>query len=891
MSIRNLEYLFHPKSIAVIGASNRAKSVGHAVMRNLLTGGFAGPIMPVNPKYQSVAGVLSYRDVSSLPHPADLAVICTPPATVPDLIRDLGEHGARAAIVITAGLKYAKTADGRSLEQAMLDAARPYLLRILGGNCLGILIPGMGLNASFAHIPALPGKVALIHQSGALCTALLDWATSNGIGFSHFVSIGDRADVDFGDTLDYLGGDPSAQAILMYVEAISQARKFMSAARAAARNKPVILIKAGRAEEGARAAASHTGSMMGADEVYDAAFRRAGLLRVFATREMFDAAETLASANRFRGPRMAIVTNGGGPGVIATDALMLNGGSLAVLQAESVARLDEVLPPTWSRANPIDIIGDADGERYAAALKIVLADQNVDTVLVLHSPTAVVSSDEAALGVVNAIKEIGKTGMVSASWLGGNTVAHARRLLTDAGIPNYDTPDEAVQAFLQVAEYHCNQELLMETPPSMSELFVPDIVGARAVIEAVLAEARATLTEPEAKAVLAAYGIPTVETRIARTPDAARRVAEEIDLPVALKVLAEGISHKSDVGGVVLDLATASEVETAAAAMIERVARFRPDVTDVAFTVQKMARRPGAHELIVGVATDPIFGPVIMFGEGGTAVEVIGDKAVALPPLNLKLARELIGSTRVAKRLRGYRDRPPAAPEAIERALVQIAQLAADIPEIVEVDINPLLADEHGILALDARIHVNRADTRGAERLAIRPYPQALEARIDLDGLDLLLRPIRPEDEPMHKVFVNGLDPQDIRFRFFGMVRDFPHSQMARLTQIDYDREMAFIAMEEGSAGKQTVGVVRTVCDPDNVNAEFAIVVSSQLKGRGLGHALLSKMIDYCRGRGTQFMIGEVLSDNKRMLHLAQSLGFELNKEPDAPVMRVCLKL
>ncbi len=891
MSIRNLEYLFHPKAIAVIGASNRDKSVGRAVMRNLLTGGFAGPIMPVNPKHQSVAGVLSYPDVDSLPHAADLAVICTPPATVPGLIKDLGDHGARAAIVITAGLKHAHTEDGRTLEQAMLDAARPHLLRILGGNCLGILIPGIGLNASFAHIPALPGKVALIHQSGALCTALLDWATSNGIGFSHFVSIGDRADVDFGDALDYLGGDPTAQAILMYIEAISQPRKFMSAARAAARNKPVILIKAGRAEEGARAAASHTGSMMGADEVYDAAFRRAGLLRVFTTREMFDAVETLASANRFHGRRMAILTNGGGPGVIATDALALGGGSLAGLQPETIARLDQILPATWSRANPIDIIGDADGDRYAAALKIVLGDENVDTVLVLHAPTAVVSSDHAAAGVVGAIEELEKRGMVSASWLGGDTVAHARRILTDAGIPNYDTPDEAVRAFLHVAEYHSNQKLLMETPPSMSELFVPDIARARAVVDAALSETRDTLTEPEAKAVLDAYGIPTVETRIAPTPEAARRVAEEIDLPVALKVLAEGISHKSDVGGVVLDLATASEVETAATAMIQRVARFRPDVTDVAFTVQKMARRPGAHELIVGVATDPVFGPVVMFGEGGTAVEVIGDKAVALPPLNLKLARELIECTRVAKRLRGYRDRPPADLEAIQRALVQIAQLTADMPEIVEVDINPLLADERGILALDARIHVTPSDTRGAQRLAIRPYPKDLEERIRLDGLELLARPIRPEDEPMHKVFVDGLDPQDIRFRFFGMVRDFPHSQMARLTQIDYDREMAFIAIHEAPQGKKTVGVVRTVCDPDNVAAEFAIVVSSQLKGRGLGRALLSKMIEYCRGRGTQCMIGEVLCENERMLHLAESLGFELRREADAPVIRVSLKL
>ncbi len=889
MSTRNLDYLFRPRSITVIGASNRERSVGYAVMRNLLTGGFGGPIMPVNPKYQSVAGVLSYPDVARLPHTADLAVVCTPPHTVPGLIAELGARGTRAAVVITAGLKHEKEND-RSLQQAMLDAARPHLLRILGGNCLGILVPGVGINASFAHIPALPGKVALIHQSGALCTALLDWATSNGIGFSHFVSIGDSADVDFGDTLDYLGGDPSAKAILMYVEAISQARKFMSAARAAARNKPVILIKAGRAEEGARAAASHTGAMMGADDVYDAAFRRAGLLRVFTTREMFDAVETLASANRFRGSRMAILTNGGGPGVIATDTLALGGGTFAELETTTVERLNEVLPATWSKANPIDIIGDADGARYAAALKILLTDDNVDAVLVLHSPTAVVDSDDAAAGVLTAIEEMDKPGRVSASWLGGDTVMRARRLLTDAGVPNYDTPDEAVRAFLQVEEYHRNQEMLMETPPSMSDLFTCDTAVARRIVNDVLAEERHTLTEPEAKTVLDAYGIPTVETRIASSPEEAAQLAEEIGLPVALKVLAEQITHKSDVGGVVLDLTTAADVKMAAAAMVQRVARFRPDVSDIAFTVQQMARRPGAHELIVGVATDPVFGPVVMFGQGGTAVEVIGDRAVTLPPLNLKLARELVTSTRVANLLRGYRDRPPADLDAIQRCLVQIAQLVADFPELTEVDINPLMADEHGILALDARMVVHRTEIRGTEHLAIRPYPKGLEERITLDDLDLLLRPIRPEDEPMHRQFFDALDVEDVRFRFFGMVRDFPHSQMARLTQIDYDREMAFIAVPADTQDR-TLGVVRTVCDPDNINAEFAIVVCSALKGRGMGRALLDKMVDYCRARGTRRLIGEVLSENERMLNLAHSMGFEMQPEEDGSVVRVRLNL
>jgi len=889
MSVRNLEHLFHPQSIAVVGASNRQNSVGRAVMRNLLTSDFSGTVMPVNPKRTSVTGVLAYPDVTRLPQTPDLAIVCTPPRTVPGIIEALGKHGTRAAIVLTAGLRRAKADDGRTLEQAMLDAARPHLLRILGGNCLGILVPGLNLNASFSHIPALPGRVALIHQSGALCTALLDWATSSGIGFSHFVSIGDSADIDFGDVLDYLGSEPAAHAILMYVEAISQARKFMSAARAAARNKPVILIKAGRVEEGALAAASHTGAMMGSDDVYDAAIRRAGMLRVFSTREMFDAVETLAAIPRFKSDRLAILTNGGGPGVIATDALVMDGGKLARLGDATIERLDTVLPANWSRRNPIDIIGDADGERYAAALEVVLEDDNVETVLVLHSPTAVVSSDEAAQGVVRVAAGDQRHGRVLASWLGGDTVANGRRLLTEAGIPNYDTPDEAVRAFMHIVRYQRNQELLMETPTSMPEAYAPDVDTVRAAINQALADGRDTLTETEAKDVIAAYGVPIVATRVADTPEAAAGTAGEIGFPVALKIHSETITHKSDVGGVVLDLDSEQEVLHAARNMSARVRDTYPDIDDFGFTVQPMARKPGAHELIIGTATDPVFGPVVLFGEGGTAVELIDDKSLALPPLNMKLARELIESTRVARRLRGYRDRPGADLEGIAAALVRISRLVADIPEIVELDINPLVASKDGVLALDARIRVAATDEDGANRLAIRPYPKQLEEWIRLGDRDLLLRPIRPEDEPMHKAFIDQLAPDDIRFRFFGMVRYFPHTQLARLTQIDYDREMAFIAVDMDAA--QTLGVVRTVCDPDNINAEFAIIVSSTMKGQGLGRALLAKMIDYCRGRGTQTIIGEVLSNNERMLALARKLGFVITPESTGEVKKLSLKL
>jgi len=854
-------------------------------MRNLLGGGFDGPVMPVNPKHRSVAGVLTYPDVESLPLTPDLAVICTPAATVPGLIAELGARGTRAAIVLTAGLTDQHLDDGRDLQQAMLDAARPHVLRVLGPNCLGLMVPSLGLNASFAHIDAMPGGVALLHQSGALCTALLDWARSNNIGFSHFVSLGDSADVDFGDLLDYLGGDPDAHAILMYVESIKHARKFMSAARAAARNKPVVVVKAGRVEEGARAAASHTGALAGSDDVYDAALRRAGMLRVFDTGEMFDAVETLSRIHGLHGERLAILTNGGGPGVIATDALVLAGGELASFGEETLARLDALLPSTWSRGNPVDIIGDAGGARYAGALEVLLDADEVDAVLVMHAPTAVVDSVEAARRVAEVVREKKSKHTVLASWLGGNSMQPARRVLSDAGVPHYDTPDNAVRAFMHLVRFRRNQQMLMETPPSIPDEFEPVTASARLVIENALSAGRDILTEPEAKAVLAAYGIPIVETRIAASPDDVARIAEQIGQPVALKVLSEGITHKSDVGGVVLDIDSPELAREAARQMMERIVEIRPDAEIAGFTVQPMARRPGAHELIVGATTDAIFGPTLLFGEGGTAVEVIADKAVAMPPLNAKLARELVERTRVARRLSGYRDRPAVDLAAIYRTLMQVSQLICDIPEVIELDINPLFADEHGVLALDARLRVQPAATVGAERLAIRPYPRELEEWLEVGGEKLLLRPIRPEDEPQHRVFLDSCDTKDIRFRFFGLVRQFSHTQLARFSQIDYNREMAFIATRESTdGGAETVGVVRAITDPDNERAEFAIIVGSDFKGRGLGHALLDKMVRYCEGRGTGELVGEVLAENAPMLGLAKRFGFESRLAEDGVV-------
>ena len=891
MSVRNLQHMFKPESVAVIGASNREHSVGAAVMRNLLAGGFNGPVMPVNPKHEAIAGVLAYPDVAALPVTPELAVVCTPAGTVPGLIAELGARGTRAAVVLTAGLTHANASDGRSLQQAMLDAARPHLLRILGPNCLGLLVPGAGLNASFAHLNALPGQLALVHQSGALCTALLDWAQSKGVGFSHFVSIGDSADVDFGDALDYLGSEPAAHAILLYMESVREPRKFMSAARAASRNKPVLVIKAGRVAEGARAAASHTGALAGSDAVYDAAFQRAGMLRVYDTDEMFDAVATLAHAGPAHGERLAVLTNGGGPGVIATDTLILSGGRLAELSDATIARLDAALPATWSRGNPVDVIGDGGGARYAAALEALLDDEQVDAVLVLHAPTAVVPNLEVAEAVVRVAQAREVATRLLASWLGGAGVQAARTRLSEAGIANYDTPEGAVRGFMHRVSYRRNQVLLMETPPAAPDRFDAATEAARLIIDCALADGREALTEPEAKAILSAYGIPVVETRIVASPEAAADAARAMGLPVALKVLSDDISHKSDVGGVVLDLESADDVRIAAERMHHRIARLLPDAKFQGFTVQRMARRPRAIELIVGASCDAVFGPVLLFGEGGTAVEVIEDSAVALPPLNVKLARELIGRTRVWRRLRGYRDRAAVDLEALTRVLLRLSQLIVDCAEIVELDVNPLLADADGVLALDARMHVRRATGSGPDRLAIRPYPEHLEEHFVLDGLRVLVRPIRPEDEPEHKAFLNALSPQDIRFRFFGQVREFAHSQIARFTQIDYDREMAFIASEQTEQGHDTVGVVRAVSDPDGQRAEFAIVVSAALKGKGLGRRLLEKMIRYCRERGVRELVGEVLAENEAMLRLARHLGFKVKRISGSEIMGVTLTL
>jgi acetyltransferase len=879
MSVIHLNKLFHPESVALIGASDKPLSLGNVVMKNLLNGGFDGPILPVNPKYKTICGVYAYQSISDLPVIPDLAVICTPAIIVPEIIRELGEKGTRTAIVISAGFR----TDGgnNEIEQQMLNAARAYDFRILGPNCIGLLIPGIGLNASFAHTDSLPGSIAVISQSGAICASILDWAKSRGIGFSYFISLGDSSDIDFGDLLDYLGTDTHTTGILLYIESIKYARKFMSAARATARNKKVIVIKSGRVAEGAIAAASHTGALAGNDDVFDSAIRRAGMLRVYSIQNLFDAVETLAHMPVIKGNRLVILTNGGGIGVLATDSLIANGGCLAELAPKTIESLNQILSDNWSKRNPVDIVGDSNAKRYVKALKILLDDPNYDAILVMLVPVAIIDNTEVASAVSKAIKDTRKP--VLTCWIGEDAVNDAREIFKKNKIPHYDTPEFAIRAFLQTVEYNVNQQSLIELPASVPEVFKPDKKKVRAIIEKVLNDKREILTEPEAKEILDAYCIPVIKTLIARDANEAVVHAKSIGFPVALKILSKDISHKSDVGGVLLNIESESILELAAEGMLARIKRIYPDASIEGFTVQEMVREQGAYELIIGMASDAIFGPIILFGHGGVSVEVVNDKAVALPPLNMKLAKDLVERTRIFNILKGYRDIKSVNMEAIYVTLVKISQLVVDHAEFQELDINPLVVDSHGVIALDARIKIKPVDADAAAHLAIRPYPQDLEEISQItSGQEVLIRPIRPEDETAHHFFISHTKPEDVYFRFFRAVNNLSHSQMARFTQIDYDREMAFIVVKKNEEGiDETIAVIRVVSDADNNEAEFAIIVRSDMQKQGIGHKLMRKMIEYCRERGTNRLIAQTLSNNYAMQKLAKHFDFTMTHNKD----------
>jgi acetyltransferase len=893
MTIRNLDHALCPRSVTVIGASPEAGSVGGTLTENVLKGGFAGPIYLVNPHHRTIDGTACYPSVDALPETPELAVIATPPQTVPALIGALGEKGTRAAVVITAGFTPA-------LKQAMLDAARPFLLRIIGPNCLGIAVPALGLDANFSFTQPKPGKLAFLSQSGALVTGVLDWAASHGVGFSYLVSMGDMTDVDVGDLLDLLAADVSTAAILLYLETIPAARKFMSAARSAARAKPVIVIKSGRHEASARAAATHTGALAGNDGAVEAAFRRAGLVRVGDLEDLFVAAETLTCLKPIAGNRLMIVTNGGGAGILAVDDLIDSGGQLLTVEEDLVTELDGLLPPNWSRANPIDIIGDAKPERYAATMKAVLAHGKNEPILVLNCPTALASSSEAALAVIDAVasrREQGHVPPILTSWLGEAAAADARASFRAAGIPTYATPRQAIEGFGYLWRYTQGQEALTRTPPREADLSKIDSPAALGVMRGAASSGRSMLTEPEAKAVLAAYGITTVPTRIATSVAEVEDVARDLfkEAPsLAVKVLSEDLPHKSDVGGVELGLKSPSEAREAAEAIVRRVGAARPDARLQGFTVQPMIVRPMAHELLLGVSDDRLFGPVMLFGAGGIAAEVIRDTATALPPLDVELARDLMAQTRIFKLLEGYRDQPPADLAAIADTLVRLSQLVVDCPCIRELDINPSLADEKGVIALDARIRIEPKEVElpgPNPRLAVRPYPNQWEATMKMaDGTPIFVRPIRPIDEPLLAAFQAKLSPEDIRFRFLAPRKEFSHKTNARFTQIDYGRDMAFIALS--ADGQELLGVARLAADPDYTKGEYAIIVRSDLKGTGIGWALMRHLIHYAEKEGLRELMGEVLESNARMLDMCRALGFEIAADPeDLSIRKVRLKL
>lgn len=707
MTTENIRYFFHPNSIAVIGASGNPGSLGFMVMRNLMAAGFPGPVMPVNPKYESVCGVLAYPTVDALPLSAELAVICTPPAMIPDLMAKLGQNRTRAAVVLSAGLDFSPDSGEPTLQERMVKNGRKHDIRILGPNCLGLLVPGSGINASFAHTGSLTGSLAFVSQSGALSTGVLDWAKSSGIGFSCFISLGNSADVNFSDTLDYLAKDESTSAILLYIESIKNADAFMKAATKAARIKPVVAIKSGRVADAQKAAASHTGALAGSDEVYEAAFRQSGILRVEAVEDLFGAVETLGKAKPLSGNGLAIMSNGGGPGVMATDSLILKGGRLANFSDTSMQKLNAVLPNNWSKANPVDMIGDAPPERYVETLKILSSDADTAAVLFIHAPSAIVPSEIIAREMLETVRKSKKT--VFTCWLGRDGVAQARKMFSEIGIPCFDTPEDAVHAFIDMTRYHKGQWYIAKDVEQVVANGKVDATRVSEVFQNVRSDGRETLSEPEAKQVLAAAGIPVVESRIASSVEACVTQAEAIGYPVVLKIISSHISHKSDVGGVALNLEDKEEVLASAKAMQLRVRTIRPDAELSGYSVQKMITMPSAHELILGASRDPVFGPIILFGHGGTAVEIIRDHAVALPPITYPIAQDLVRQTRVARLLTGYRDRPKANLDTIYQALMQLSQLVLRFPEIEELDVNPLLANDEGVMALDARIRLGIA--------------------------------------------------------------------------------------------------------------------------------------------------------------------------------------
>ncbi len=890
MSTYRLDSIFRPRAVAVVGSQSRPRSVGRAVVENLLASGFSGPIGLVNKHPSPMDGVATVRHLHELPWTPDLVVIATPAATVPQLAAEAAGKGAAAVVVLTAAM-----GSGPGSPAAQLEAlTREKGLRVLGPNCLGVIAPHARLNASLASRFPKAGDLALISQSGAISGGLVEWSMSQPVGFSAVVSLGDALDVDFADLLDYFATDSRTRAILLYVEAIRDARKFMSAARAAARTKPVVVVKSGHggSPQVTPAGSTHTQNLARPNAVYGAAFRRAGLLRVRSLHELFAAARTLGQVRPFQGRRLAILTNGGGVGALSVDHLYEQGGTLATLSETTRDALDRILPVGWSRTNPVDLLTDIDADRYAATIDALLADPGNDALLAVNVPTVLSSSSEAAHAVTRVLSQRpghGTRKPVFTVWLGNDPQAEA--VLDAAQVPRYPNESDAVAGFMHLVRHREVQAALMETPPSLPEDFSPDVALARTLVDSALDAGQTWLDPLATTQLLAAYGIPMAPLWRADDADDAARIAAPLlaeGATVAVKILSPDIPHKSDVDGVRLNLANANAVREAAAGILQRARERRPEARIEGVLVQPTVLRPKARELIAGIADDPVFGPVIAFGRGGTAVEVINDQAVALPPLDLRLAHELIARTRVSRVLKAYRDVPAADERAAALVLVKLAQLAADIPEIQQLDINPLLADREGVVAVDARIAVARGRAlhkgRGHPRFAIFPYPKEWERTIELaDGQPALVRPVRPEDDAMFREFFTHVTDEDLRLRFFQSVRHFSHEFIARLTQLDYARSIALVAIHPQT--HEMLGAVRLHADANYEKGEYGILVRSDLKGHGIGWKLMQIMIEYARWLGLKVIEGQVLRENRTMLAMCESLGFTVKLDPDDPTL------
>ena len=884
--------LFEPASVAVIGASERAGSIGAVLVENMLAAQYRGALFGINPKHLSVRGLPCFDSIAQLPQRVDLAVIATPPHTVPDLVEQCGRAGIRAAVVITAGFSEAG-AEGARLERALLENAQRHRVRVAGPNCLGLMRPALGFNATLARGATLPGTLGLVSQSRAVCTAMLDWARSNRVGFSSVVSLGRTEDVKFGEIVDYLVADPRTEHILLYIENVRNARGFVSALRAAARVKPVILMKAGRQPAGSRAAVSHTAAIVGMDDVFNAAVRRTGAVRVNTIGQLVAAAQALAAHVRPQGDRLAVVTNGGGPGMIAADRAADLGLALAELSARTIDALGQALPGNWSHGNPVDLIGDADAERYRAAVSACLADENVDGVLAMLAPQAMTEPADAARAVIEAAHGASKP--VLACWMGEEQTALARRLLTQARIPVFRSPEPAIAMFAHMSSFYRNQRALLRTPGPLSPQQPPDPDTARRIIDAALSEKRNVLSEAESKAVLAAFSIPVARTAVARSAAEAESIAAEAGYPVALKIDSPDITRKSEVNGVRLNVPDVAAVRAGYRDILDEVARRRPQARITGVAVEPMVSRANVRELMAGVIRDPVFGPAIVFGGGGMTLDVYRDRAVALPPLDTFLIADMIRGTRVAKLLGAFRNLPPADMQALEAVLLRVSELACELPQLEELDINPLIADESGVVALDARVVLREAPPSRTRygHMAIHPYPSDLVSVWQpREGPPVTRRPIRPEDAKIEQEFVRGLSAEARYFRFMGTMRELTPVMLARFTQIDYDREMAFVAIVPQDGRETEIAVCRYVTHPDGETCEFAIVVADNWQRRGLGRRMMTLLIDCARTRKLRAMVGDVLAENWPMLSLCKSLGFVIGSGAEgADVKQVTLAL